>query len=74
VYKLRVYAAIKKIIDALNESKMNGCCTQSQYDAQVSSGSTDTDVVAAKKLFKDNEELTGIYILGQSSQDGINAI
>jgi hypothetical protein len=75
VYKLRAYAAIKKIIDALdNEAKMRGCITQAEYDNLISGGSSTLTDVAAKKLFKDNEELTGIYVLGQASQAGINAI
>jgi hypothetical protein len=74
VYKLRAYSAIKKIIDALDEAKMRACITQTEYDALVSGGSSTLADVAAKKLFKDNEELTGIYVLGQLSQAGINAI
>ena len=74
VYKLRAYAAIKKLIDALDEAKMRGCITQSDYDSLVAGNSTDAAHIAAKKLFKDNEELTGIYVLGQASQAGINAI
>ena len=74
VYKLRAYAAIKKLIDALDEAKMRGCITQSDYDSLVAGSSTDAAHIAAKKLFKDNEELTGIYVLGQTSQAGINAI
>jgi hypothetical protein len=68
VYKLRAYTAIKKIIDALDEAKMRGCITQAEYDNLISGGSSTLTDVAAKKLFKDNEELTGIYVLGQASQ------
>jgi hypothetical protein len=74
VYKLRAYAAIKKIIDALDEAKMRACITQAEYDALVAGATSTLGDVAAKKLFKDNEELTGIYVLGQLSQAGINAI
>ena len=73
-YKLGAYAAIKKCSDALNRSKMATCITQSAYDAHVASGTTDPADVRAMKLFKDNEELTGTYILGQSSTVGTNAI
>jgi hypothetical protein len=40
----------------------------------VASGSTDAAVVVAKKLFEDNEALSGTYSIGQSSTVGINAI
>ena len=73
-FKLMAYAAVKKLRDALDESKMIGCCTQSEYDAHVASGSTDAAVVAAKKLFEDNEALSGTFSIGQSSTVGINAI
>jgi hypothetical protein len=73
-FKLTAYAAVKKLRDALNENKMIGCCTQSEYNAHLASGSTDAAVVAAKKLFEDNEALSGTYLIGQSSTVGINAI
>jgi hypothetical protein len=68
------YAAIKKCSVALSESKMAACITQFVYDGYVASGTTDVADVRVMKLFKDNEELTGTYILGQSSTVGTNAI
>ena len=40
----------------------------------MASGSTDAAVVAAKKLFEDNEALSGTHSIGQSLTVGINAI
>jgi hypothetical protein len=68
------YVAVKKQRDALDKTKMIGCCTQSEYDAHVASGSTDAPVVAAKKLFEGNEALSGTYSIGQLSMIGINTI
>jgi predicted DNA-binding ArsR family transcriptional regulator len=73
-FKLTAYVAVKKLRDALDETKMIGCCTQSEYNAHVASRSRDAAVVAAKKLFEDNEALSGTSSIGQSSMVGINAI